>query len=515
MSFAKRISSAWSALRGSSPAPRKRALEVGALGYGGFGGAYYAGAALYGGIQSIRSKDEEIRKDAVALRANSRRLANNNPFMRRYIKAMGGHVIGPNGMTLQSTYQTKAGDRRDPYASKIEKAWALWGQKGTPTVCGKYSWIGVEKMTLRTMILDGECFLRIVRDRVNPFSFALQFLDADLLDHTQNWQNSDGSVVVMGVELSKYGRPVAYWFTDPADTRGPQYPRGRKVRIPAEEIIHLFDPERANQTRGVPWVAPVMYLISMLGHYWEAEVAAARHESERPGFIKDPNGILDADEDRESQGVPAMSPDAAAARMPSGTGINYMGIPAGLEIDIPDVKHPTTAFAEFSKAMLKGISAGLGISYHSLASDLTEVSFSSIRSGTLEEREYYREIQTLVRETLHERVFGEWLYMAILSGQIVMPQTATFERFAEHVFEPRGWDWVDPKSDLEARKGAIEAGLDTRTRVLAERGLNFDDVVAKLAEEKKAIEAAGLDFGPAKPAAQAPPEPKEEPDGDE
>ena len=85
--------------------------------------------------------------------------------------------------------------------------------------------------------------------------------------------------------------------------------------------------------------------------------------------------------------------------------------------------------------------------------------------------------------------------------------TATFERFAEHVFEPRGWDWVDPKSDLEARAGAIDAGLDTRTRVLAERGLNFSDVIATLKSEQDAIQAAGLAFGYApKPVPKGPQE---------
>ena len=487
MSLGTRIASAWSALVGAPP--RKRSLEYGPLGYG----TYYAGAALYGGgwIQSLRSKDEEIRRDALALRANSRRLANNNPFMKRYLRAIGGHVIGPNGMTLQSTYRTQAGDRRDPYAGRIEAAWEKWGRKGTPTTCGEYSWLDVERLAVRTTALDGECFLRIVRGADNPFRFALQFLDADLLDPTQNWINADGSAVIMGVEMDAWGKRRGYWFTDPADART-QYPRGRKLYLPAADIIHLKDPERATQTRGVPWIAPVMYLMSMLGHYWEAEVAAARHESERPGFLKDPHGVLDIDEEREGQGVAAMEPQAAAARMPANTGIQYMGIPAGLEIDIPDVKHPTTAFSEFSKAMLKGIASGLGVSYSTLASDLTEVSFSSIRSGTLEDREYYRELQGLARQSLHERVFVDWLYMAVLSGQVTMPASAAFERFSSHSFEPRGWDWVDPKSDMLAKVGAIDAGLDTRTRVLAERGLNFQDVMQQLAEEQAVMKELGV-----------------------
>lgn len=460
-------------------------------------GNFYAGAALYGGgwLQALRSKDQEIRKDALALRSNSRRLANNNPYMRRYLRALGDHVVGPSGFTLQSQYSTRAGSRRDPYAGKCEAAFALWGKKGTATVCGNFSWLDVQRLAIRTAAMDGECFIRIVRGyRGNPFAFALQFLDADLLDHTYTVVGGQGSnAVVMGVEIDNYGKAVAYWFTDPVSARA-SYPRGAKVRIPAADIIHLIDRERSVQTRGVPWSASVMYLISMLGHYWEAEVANARHESERVGYLKSANGALDeqVDEDSERSFVPTMDPVAAVRMMPASTSIGYVGLPAGIDIDIPDVKHPTTAFADFSKAMLKGIASGLGVSYAALSSDLTEVSFSSIRTGTLEDREYYRELQGLMIETLCERVYREFLYMAVLSGQLTMPAGASFEAFSAHEWEPRGWDWVDPKNDTQAKIAAIDACLDTRTRILAERGLNWKDVVAKLAEEQKDLDDAGL-----------------------
>lgn len=490
MSISRTLSmSNWQPSELPEPKPKKQRSAVG-LGVGTF----YAGAALYGGgwLQALRSKDQEIRKDALALRSNSRRLANNNPYMKRYLRALGSHVVGPQGFTLQSLYATKAKVRRDPYASKNEAAFALWGQKGTCTVCGKFSWLGVVRTFVRTMAMDGECFLRIVRGYPNGFGLALQFLDADLLDHTYTVTAGRGqNAIVMGVEIDGYGRPVAYHFTDPASAQV-SYPRGRRVRVLASDIIHGMDPERAAQTRGVPWAASVMYLISMLGHYWEAEVAAARHESERTGFLKSPKGALEeGDEDSENFQM-GVDPVDAARQMPASSSIAYVGVPAGVDIEIPDVKHPTTAFGEFSKAMLKGIASGLGVSYAALSSDLTEVSFSSIRTGTLEDREYYRELQGLVMESLCQRVYTEFIYMAVLKGVLTMPAGATFESFAAHTWEPRGWDWVDPKNDTMAKIASIDACLDTRTRILAERGLNFDDVVARLAEEKQALDAAGL-----------------------
>lgn len=503
MNLRTRLSSAWKAFTGSTS--KRSTLGMGV-------GTFYAGAALYGGgwLQALRSKDQEIRKDALALRSNSRRLANNNPYMKRYLRALGSHVVGPNGFTLQSSYQTRAKERRDPYASRNEAAFTRWGKKGSCTVCGKFSWLDATRLFVRTMAMDGECFVRLVRGFPNDYGFAIQFLDADLLDHTYTVEAGNGhNAIVMGVEIDQYNRPVAYHFTDPGSSRV-NYPRGKRVRIPAADIIHGFDPERAIQTRGVPWAASVMYLISMLGHYWEAEVAAARHESERIAFIKSPNGVLEEGDEDSENFTPGVDPLEAARTMPSNTSIYYQGVPAGTDIEIPDAKHPTTAFADFSKAMLKGIASGLGVSYAALSSDLTEVSFSSIRTGTLEDREYYRELQGLTIETFCERVYNEFIYMAVLKGALALPAGATLETYSAHSWEPRGWDWVDPKNDATAKIESINNCLDTRQRILAERGLNFEDVLTQLAKENDAIKAAGI----ALPSKQPVPIPEPDPAAD-
>lgn len=460
----------------------------------------YFGAQLYrqgvSFITELQSKDAEVRKDVAALRANARRLANDNPYMRRYLRTIGGQVVGPDGVVLQSQFKTAKGSLRSAWAQEIEAAWEEWGQRGTCTVCGRYSWTDVQRLWVRTAALDGEVFIRVVRGYRNKFGFALQLLDADLLDHTLHRPAGNGiNAVVMGVEVDSWGRPVAYHFTDPKDTAA-TYPRGRKIRIPADEILHGMDPERVNQTRGVPWTAPVMYLLSMLGSYWEAEVAAARHGAERVGFLK--SAGLDAE---------GNFPDATGAEstIPS-TVLQYIGLPAGVDVVTPDLQHPATAFGEFSKAMLKGIASGLGISYAALASDLTEVSYSSIRQGAIEEREYYRELQRgLLIQGLADPVFGAWVEMAALTGGLVVPANAPAKAVAARTWEPRGWDWVDPKNDTESKIASINAGLDTRTRVLAERGQSFQDVVAQLAEEQKALEAAGVvtDTQPAKPGPKA------------
>ena len=485
---------------------------------------YYSGATLYGGggawLGMLRAKDQEVRADVAAMRSNSRRLLNNNPFMRRYIRTLGNHVVGPNGMKLQSLFRTSQGARRDPYASKIESDWKLWSKRGTTTVCGKFSFPGLVRQALRIAALDGECFIRIVRGAPNPWGFALQILDADLLNHQYSRLPSpetNNHSIVMGVEIDEWDRPVAYHFTTPASARN-TWPSGPVTIIPAKDIIHLYDPERANQTRGIPWIASSMWLMSMLGHYWEAEVASARHEAERLGILKSPDGVLDedgVDRDGEERGNHLPDPRDVAALMPNDSPIKYQGLPAGVDVDFPKLEHPNTAFAGFSAGMLKGISAGVGIGYASLSNDLTQVSFSSIRQGTLEDREYYQELQQVLIETLCDRTFGEWGLYAIMAGRLKMPSGTALDDFFDHRFIPRGWDWVDPKSDLLASVGEVDGALNSRTRICAERGLEFTEVVDELAAEQDYLKSKGITLGPPPTSMKAADDPGPEAGGDE
>jgi capsid protein len=59
--------------------------------------------------------------------------------------------------------------------------------------------------------------------------------------------------------------------------------------------------------------------------------------------------------------------------------------------------------------MLRKVASSLGISYSTLTSDLTQVNFSSIRAGTIEEREVWRMLQAWLAEQLYQDIYEKWL----------------------------------------------------------------------------------------------------------
>ncbi|MBK7121299.1 MAG: phage portal protein [Comamonadaceae bacterium] len=76
------------------------------------------------------------------------------------------------------------------------------------------------------------------------------------------------------------------------------------------------------------------------------------------------------------------------------------------------------------KTRLRSIASGMGVTYHGLANDLEGVNFSSIRSGTLEERDAWMVLQDWFAEAFLRPVFGEWLSWSLTKGAIRLCQPA-------------------------------------------------------------------------------------------
>jgi lambda family phage portal protein len=434
-------------------------------------------------VTSITSPDKELQKDLRKLRERSRDLVNNNDYAAKFVGLVAGNVIGPNGITLQS--RLESGDElNDQLNQEVERAWNDWGKKKNCTVSGKLSWLDAQNLFVRTLATDGEVFVRLVRGFQNDHAFALQFIDADLVDHQFNGKYENGNEVRMGVEIDTWHRPVAYHVltVHPADIIGTSSGRSRRERIPAEQMLHAFVTRRPDQTRGVPWMHAGMMRLQMLGAYEEAELVAARMGASQMGFLQSETGD-DFTGDKQDDGT--IEIEVAPG--------NIAQLPAGMEFQAFEPKHPTTAFEFFVKASLRGVASALGVSYSSLSGDLSDVNFSSIRSGLLEERDAWKCVQRFVTEHFCDEVLRAWLPLAMTSGALEVAMDS--EELADAAnWQARGWDWVDPLKDVQAASLALANRLTSVHAIVAERGGDYRDVWKQLAKEQK--EAADLELTP-------------------
>ena len=428
------------------------------------------------------SADAGIRWSLRALRARSRQFVLDNEYATRFVHLMAENVIGQHGIEAQPA--NMLGDRFNTELNKrLKAAWLEWGEPETCTMDGRQSWPGLQQLIARAWPADGEVFIQLVPTD-NKFGFALRLLDPDLCDDTlERARGPQQNAIRMGVELDEWERPVAYWcwshhpqdYTIPMDQA--------RVRIPASQMVHLFTQYRPGQTRGYPAFTPVLFKGQMLNGYAEAHVVATRMGAAAMGFLETDPAAVDPPAGDENMPAPVLEAEPGT----------FPELPYGKKLVDWTPNFPQTSFAEFMAAGLGAFSAGLNTSYGSLTGDLSSANYSSMRVGSLQERDGYQILQQYLATHLHRRVYRAWLNQALLTGAVAGPSRNASALWACW-WQARGWPWVDPQSDLDAAETEIRLGLKSRTTICMERGQDFGEVAKELAEEQALADKLGIDI---------------------
>lgn len=446
-----------------------------------------SGRLLGDWIMSPTSADADIRAGLLGVRSRARDLAQNNDLGKAYLRAIKKNVVGSAGFTLQ----VKAVDyvqnkpKLDVLANAIlEQQFYKWMAKETATVTGKLTFRKVEELVAETVARDGEMFVRLVRGKeINRFGFSLQLVEPDWIDEKYNELLGNGHLIVMGVELNEWRKPVAYYVAKRNDKLGvwgspivgPPY-----ERVPASDMLHIYDPERADQTRGMPWMASGMTKVRHTDGYVEAAVVNSRASACKMGFFSSAPGDEYTGDGKDATG------NALTTAEPG----TFEDI-GDKTFTAYDPKYPTEQFDPFTKAMIRWIAAGLGVSYQTLSGDLGETSYASGRQGLLEERETYKTAQTFLSESFLEPVYAEWLKMALLTGAVNLP-AAKYDKFNAPKWTGRRWSWVDPEKDVNAAMKARAAGFKSSTQIINDMGGDIEDTYAEIQQENELAAQHGL-----------------------
>lgn len=432
------------------------------------------------------SPDYEIRVNHRLLRGRARELVRNNPWIAGFVDELANNVVGPDGILLQAKVKTAAGLLATKTNKELERAWKAWGLPETASADGRDSWIELQRLMIQTVATDGEVFLRRLRGFDNAFAYTLQFIDADLVDELYNVPAGNGrNEIRMGVEIDRWNRPITYhiWSCYAEDMTG--MPRVRQP-IPAEEILHLFVRYRPNQTRGVSWFAPILTSVHHLDGYETAELQAARVAAAKMGFIlnKHPDAISNFDPPDAGDNPKTM--DVEPGLIPE--------LFPGQEFVSFDPQHPGASYEMFTNSVLRAQARGLRVSFLTLTGDLRGANYSSMRAGLLPERDRWRGLQVWMASHGHRVIYTDWLECALLVPGTLKLDSRLASNYDEVVWKGRGWKWVDPKNDLEAAKIEISLGLNSRQRLTAESGRDFEEVVEELAYEEDFALEEGVDI---------------------
>ena len=454
----------------------------------------YAGAIvsrLTSDWMSTRSSaDAEIRNSLSKLRDRSREMVRNNPYAKQAKRTTQVNVVG-SGIKLQSQVQQVRGRKPSEAINRlIEEKWHLWTRAQYCDVAGRHSFHMMEWLATGALPESGEALFRIIRRSFggSRVPLALEMIESDVLD--EEYQGPTLAKLNewrMGVEINEWGRPVRYAFLTrhPGDywfQNAPQ--KGDKhVFLPAADVIHLFIPERPQQHRGVPWFHSVMADAHQLQGYEEAAVIRARAGASVMGFVTSPEGELDGDDVEADRRISEFEPGM------------WKYLEPGQNVSVPNISSPDQQYEMFVKNKVRRFASGFGCSYETLSRDFSETNYSSSRLSLLEDREHWKVIQSYLIENFHNRVFREWLDLAVLAGELPFEDyDARPERYDTPRWMARGWDWVDPLKEAKAYRQMEQAGYMTKAQIVAKLGGDFFDNLTEFSREQQAAEELNVEL---------------------
>jgi capsid protein len=119
-------------------------------------------------------------------------------------------------------------------------------------------------------------------------------------------------------------------------------------------------------------------------------------------------------------------------------------------------------------------------------------------------------VQQYLIENFHMRIFREWMDVAVLSGELALPDYELRpERYDSPKWLARGWSWVDPLKEVKAYREMEAAGYMTKAQICAQLGGDLDENLQQIARERKTATDLGVqldaDMNPAAPAPQESP----------
>lgn len=395
-------------------------------------------------------------------------------------------------------------------------AWAN-GQRPQCDIKRRLNFGQIQRLLFRGRKINGETLviMRWRPDRDTRYATCMQLLDPQRLSNPNN--APDTEYLRQGVELNDDGEPIAYWIRDAHENDfaalGKAFSWTRVPRLDDDGrlvCLHSFEDEREEQVRGVSVFAPILLAFRDVQRFSEAEIGAAIINAVFAGFIKsnfDPVAVA------QSLELDTVDPatigetwqERRLAMMPEQgyrIGDNRVGtLPPGDEFEMNNNSRENGGFAEFEKAVDRGIAAGLGLDYPSFANNLEGVNYSSFRGGLLDVwRMVTADRFEFTSDTLLP-IAGCVIQEAFERRYLVEPNGfPAFEEFADAYLAGSwigpGRGTIDPMKEAAGHKMEAEFGLRSMTDISQERGYDYEETLDDLVMEQQMRDERGLNFSP-------------------
>lgn len=452
------------------------------------------------------SADADLLPDLPDLRARSRDLARNAPIATGAINTNVTNVIG-EGLILQASINADVLGISEEQASQYQREQEREFEHFCRTCdfSRVQSFERLQALVYRAAKESGDVIVvrRFRKDAGDLYGTKLQVIEADRLSNPNRVADTD--TIAGGVEIDRDGVPVAYHISD----RHPGALRQKAMswqRIASRTpdgvpvVLHLFDRQRPEQTRGIPYLAPVIEHLKQLSDYSDAEVTAAVISAMFTLAIETP-----ADDD-QNPAIGERDTTLETNEVKLGNGAVISLAPGESAKPISPMR-PNSQFDPFVLAFVRQMGAALEIGEELLIKKFT-ASYSASRAALEMAWQYFRTQRAWFAGDFAQVAYEWMMEEAVGSGRLNRPG------FFEDPFIRQaylGAEWIgsakfslDPKKEAEADKIDLELCVTTREEIMRRRtGGELDKKIAQLGKEKRAIDAEGIAPAPAVQGASA------------
>ncbi len=408
------------------------------------------------------------------LRSRSRAAVRNDPYAFNVVDKRVSNLIG-TGITPRA--QTDDNDLR----KQLQVLWEDWVDESDADELTDF--YGQQALVARTVETSGECFVRLRPRRTEDglaVPLQVQLLAPEFVPHDKFETTRDGNVIRAGIEFNAIGKRVAYWMyrSHPGESSALTGGYNQLVRVPATQVLHIFDPLEPGQLRGVPRLSPVLKRLRSLDNYDDAVLFRQEVANLFAGFITRPT---------PEGGPPPLDPVTGQPLSLDRDGFTPMvalepgtmqELGPGEEVEFSKPPDAGNNYPDFMRQQLMAAAAGAGVPYEIVTGDMRDINDRVMRVVLNEFRRRLEQLQFGVYvHQLCRPVRAAWLDMAFLAGAVQLPNYAQRRReYLRTRWVPQGWPYLQPVQDVQARRMEVQAGFASRSEMVLRTGYDAETV---------------------------------------
>ena len=426
------------------------------------------------------------------LRARSRSAVRNDPYAFNVIDKRVSNLIG-TGITPRPKTE-------DDVLRKLQQdLWDDWVDESDAD--GLTDFYGQQALIARTVETAGECFVRLRPrglDEDLAVPLQLQVLAPEFVPHDKFEPCKNGNSIRAGIEFNPAHKRVAYhmYRVHPRDASSLNAGYNQLVRVPAEQVLHIFEPVEPGQLRGVPRLAPVLKRLRSLDNYDDAVLFRQEVANLFAGFISRPPPEATQQPRDPITGLPLTEDRDGFTPMVALEPGTMQELGPGEEVEFSKPPDAGNNYPDFMRQQLMAAAAGTGTPYEILTGDMREVNDRALRVVLNEFRRRLEQLQFGVYvHQLCRPVRAAWLDMAVLAGRLTLVDYAQRRReYLRTRWVPQGWAYIQPVQDIQARMMEVNAGFNSRSEMVLRQGYDAETVDEENAADQKRARELGLNY---------------------